>query len=67
MFLYFLHPINIFWFSRLPETDLSRAMDEKEAVDECNVTAEKEEGVSILFLPFDLVLLSDIFSELQQV
>lgn len=29
-------------------------MDEKEAADECNATAQKEEGVSILhFLEFD--------------
>lgn len=35
-------------FSRLLETDLSRVMDEKEAADECNTTAQKEEEVSIL-------------------
>ncbi|XP_011604434.2 supervillin [Takifugu rubripes] len=29
--------------SRLPETHLSRVMDEKEATDECDATAEKEE------------------------
>lgn len=53
MLLCFLHPIfpiNLFWFSRLPETDLSSVMDEKEAADECNATAEKDEGVSILNL-----------------
>lgn len=46
--LNFLHPIFpsfSFWFSRLPETDLSGLMAEKEASDECNATDEKEEGV----------------------
>lgn len=35
-------------FSRLPETDLSRVMDEREAADEYSATAQKEERVSIL-------------------
>lgn len=48
MFQYFLHPI-FSWFSRLPETHLSRVMDKKEAKDECDATAEKEERVSILY------------------
>lgn len=48
MFQYFLHPV-FSWFSRRPETHLSRVMDEKEATDECDATAEKNEGVSILY------------------
>lgn len=38
-----------FWFSRLPETDLIGVMDEKETADECDATAENEEGVSVLY------------------
>lgn len=34
-------------------------MDEKEAADECNATAEKEEGVSILHFFLVLMLFSD--------
>lgn len=47
LFQYFLPP-SFSWFSRLPETLLSRVMDEKEAADESDATPEKEEGVSIL-------------------
>lgn len=40
---------HFFRFSRLPETDLIRVMDEKETADECDATAESEEGVSVLY------------------